>query len=76
MPIILSFLFEIHLMLHPILFKNLIKSWISGSIAQFDNVVVPLARHEAIIKFSVAPTDTLEKCILEPTRPSGADAIT
>ena len=32
---------------------------ISGSMAQFDKVVFPLAKHEARIKFSVAPTETL-----------------
>ena len=50
-------LFVVHLMLHPNLIKKLTKSLISGSIAQFDNVVFPLAKHDAIIKFSVAPTD-------------------
>jgi hypothetical protein len=48
-------------MLQPILFKKFIKSFISGSIAQFDNIEVPFAKLAAIIKFSVAPTEIFEK---------------
>ena len=40
--------------------------------AQFDNIVFPLAKHDAIIKFSVAPTEIFGKWILAPTKPLGA----
>ena len=63
-------------MLQPNFFKNFIKSSISGSIAQLLKIVVPLARHAAIIKFSVAPTDIFEKRIFAPIKPLGALAIT
>ena len=43
--------------------------------AQLDNLVVPLAKLAAIIKFSVAPTDIFEKRILFPFNPFGAFAI-
>ena len=75
-PIILILLFDIHLILHPISFKKFTKSLISGSIAQFDNIVVPLAKLAAIIKFSVAPTEIFENLILFPLSPFGALAIT
>ena len=75
-PIILTVLLEVHFILHPILFKKFTKSFISGSIAQFDNIVVPFAKLDAIIRFSVAPTDTLGNLILFPTKPFGAFAIT
>ena len=44
--------------------------------AQFDKVVFPLAKHEAIIKFSVAPTETLGNFIFAPINPLGALAWT
>ena len=56
--------------------KKLTKSLISGSIAQFDNLVMPFAKLAAIIKFSVAPTEIFEKSILFPVSPLGALAIT
>ena len=46
-----------------IFIKKLTKSLISGSIAQFDKIVFPLAKHDAIIKFSVAPTEILGNLI-------------
>ena len=48
----------------PSFFKNLIKSIISGSIAQFLRMVIPFAKHAAIIVFSVAPTLIFENLIL------------
>ena len=74
-PIIFSERF-VHFILHPISFKKLTKSFISGSIAQLLKIVVPFARLAAIIKFSVAPTDIFEKRILVPINPFGAVAIT
>jgi len=62
--------------LHPILFKKLTKSFISGSIAQLLKTVVPFAKLAAIIKFSVAPTDIFENFILFPINPFGASACT
>ena len=52
--------------MHPISFKKFTKSLISGSIAQFDKMVVPFAKLAAIIKFSVAPTEILGNLILFP----------
>ena len=75
-PTILIDLLAIHLILHPNLIKKLVRSFISGSIAQLFNIVVPLARHAAIIKFSVAPTDIFEKRIFDPFNPLGATACT
>ena len=46
--------------------KKLIKSIISGSIAQFLRMVIPLAKHAAIIVFSVAPTLIFENLIFAP----------
>ena len=66
----------IHFILHPNLIKKLIKSFTSGSIAQLFNTVIPFAKHAAIIKFSVAPTDILGKRIFEPINPLGALAYT
>ena len=40
--------------------------------AQFDKVVFPLAKHAAIIRFSVAPTETLGNFIFAPINPLGA----
>ena len=53
-------------MLQPNLIKKLTKSLISGSIAQLDNTVFPLAKHEAIIKFSVAPTEIFGNFMFAP----------
>ena len=53
----------IHFILQPVLIKKFTKSFISGSIAQLLRIVVPFAKLAAIIKFSVAPTDILEKRI-------------
>ena len=55
-PIISTVLLPTHFIFAPAIFKKLVKSLISGSIAQFFKVVFPLAKHEAIIEFSVAPT--------------------
>jgi hypothetical protein len=46
-------------MIAPIFIKQLHKSLISGSLAQFDKWVVPLAKQAASIALIVAPTDTL-----------------
>ena len=56
-PLILIVRFDNHFKSHPNLIKKFVKSFISGSIAQFFNIVVPLANVAAIIKFSVAPTE-------------------
>ena len=47
-------------------FKKFIKSIISGSIAQFLRMVIPFAKHAAIIVFSVAPTLIFENLIFAP----------
>ena len=47
-------------------FKKFIKSIISGSIAQFLRMLIPLAKHAAIIVFSVAPTLIFENLIFAP----------
>ena len=44
-------------MSQPDFFKKSIKSLISGSIAQFNNTVSPVACVAAMIAFSVAPTE-------------------
>ena len=67
-------LFPILLILHPIFFKKLIRSFISGSVAQFLNFVLPLEKHAAIKTFSVAPTDIYGNFILQPFRPFFAEA--
>ena len=59
-------------MLPPNLLRNFIKSFISGSIAQFFKTVFPLALNEAKIAFSVAPTEILGRVILFPFNPSFA----
>ena len=46
--------------------RKFVRSFISGSIAQFFNVVFPCARVAAIIEFSVAPTLIFENLILVP----------
>ena len=48
------------------MFKNLAKSSISGSFAALVNTVVPSAKHEANIIFSVAPTLGKSKFICVP----------
>ena len=68
-PLISIFLFLSHLILHPILIKNLLKSFISGSHAQLLSMVLPLARQAAIMAFSVAPTEIFGKVILFPINP-------
>ena len=65
-PIIWHVLFPIHLIFAPPELRKFVKSLISGSIAQFFRVVLPLARQEAIIVFSVAPTLILENLIWVP----------
>ena len=59
----------------PSLFKNKIKSRISGSIAQFWRIVFPFAPYAARIAFSVAPTETDGNLIFAPVKPIGASAI-
>ena len=59
------------------MFKKLVKSFfISGSIAQFFNIVFPLAKVAARIAFSVAPTDILGKKMFEPVNFDFAKAFT
>ena len=54
-------------MFAPALFKNCVRSLISGSHAQFMSFVFfPLAKHAAIIEFSVAPTLILGNFIVSP----------
>ncbi len=61
----------------PIAHRHLARSVISGSRAAFSMTVVPLARTAAINAFSVAPTETIGKLIVPPTRPPfGAVALT
>ena len=55
-------------MLAPALFKKFVKSFISGSMAQFLKTVFPFARHAAKIAFSVVPTDILEIFISAPIK--------
>ena len=71
-PITVTVLFPVHLTLQPMFLKKLIKSLISGSIAQFFRIVFPFAKVAAIIKFSVAPTDIFGNLILFPFKPLGA----
>ena len=73
MPLINIFLFLI-LMVPPNLFKKLIKSMISGSIAQFDSSVLPFAPNAASIAFSVAPTEIIGNFIFVPINPFKAVA--
>ena len=60
--------------LPPKLFKNLIKSFTSGSIAQFLSTVLPFALNAASIAFSVAPTEMLGNFISAPRNPFFASA--
>ena len=64
-PLILIFLFLIQVILHPIEFKNFTKSFISGSHAQILIMDLPSAKQAAMIIFSVAPTDILEKFVYQ-----------
>ena len=59
----------------PNLFKKIIRSLISGSIAQLVSIVFPLALNAAHIAFSVAPTEITGKLILAPFNPFFASAI-
>ena len=68
-PKIFSPLFPTLLILHPSFFKNTIKSFISGSTAQFLNLVSPLEKQAAIKTFSVAPTDIVGNFITQPFNP-------
>ena len=56
----------------PIATRQWARSVISGSRAALSSTVVPLASAAAIIRFSVAPTDTLGKVKRAPLRPLGA----
>ena len=53
-------------MFAPADFRKFVRSFISGSIAQFFKVVFPCARVAAIIEFSVAPTLILGNFIRQP----------
>ena len=68
-PSIWTFRLPSHLILQPSFIKKLLKSFTSGSIAQLLSIVLPLALQAAIIKFSVAPTETFGKLIFAPLRP-------
>ena len=56
----------LHLILAPAAFKKFVRSFISGSIAQFFKIVFPLAREAARIVFYVVPTLILGKFIFAP----------
>ena len=58
--------------LAPISLRRLARSTISGSRAALSIVVVPLAKTEAIMRFSVAPTLAKESVTVSPVRPWGA----
>ena len=51
----------------PAKLRKFVRSFISGSTAQFLNTVFPFARHAAIIEFSVAPTVILGNLIVPPS---------
>ena len=55
-----------HEIFAPAEFKKFVRSLISGSIAQFFNMVTPSAKHAAIIEFSVAPTLIFGNFIIVP----------
>ena len=55
-------------MFAPIFIKQLARSTTSGSLAAFSMVVMPSAKHEAMITFSVAVTLTGSKVIFAPFR--------
>ena len=61
-------------MFAPNFFRNLIKSFISGSIAQLFKIVLPLALKAASKAFSVAPTEIEGNRIFVPLRPFFASA--
>jgi len=65
-PIISQVRFPTHLILAPADLRKFVKSFISGSIAQFFKIVFPLAKQAAIIVFSVAPTLILENLTVVP----------
>ena len=73
-PFIVKFGVPIPSIMAPIEFKQLTKSLISGSLAAFCKIVVPLARTEASIRFSVAPTEIFGNIIRAPDRPLGTEA--
>ena len=50
------------------------KIYANEGVAQFDNLVVPFAKHAAIIKFSVAPTEIFGNLIFAPINPFDAFA--
>ena len=54
----------------PILIRSSARSTISGSLAEFLIIVSPSANVAAIIRFSVAPTEILFRCITDPFNPS------
>ena len=56
----------------PMLLSMSARSTISGSRAALSIVVVPLAKTEAIMRFSVAPTLAKDNVTVLPTRPCGA----
>ena len=58
----------------PNFLRNCIKSFTSGSIAQFFKIVLPLALKAAIKAFSVAPTEIYGNFIFEPFKPFFASA--
>ena len=59
-------------MFAPIFSNMSTRSMTSGSTAAFVMIVVPFARHAAIVMFSVAPTETFGKWIFAPWRPPSA----
>ena len=59
----------------PNFFKNKIKSFTSGSIAQFFKIVFPFALKAASKAFSVAPTEIVGNFITSPFNPFFASAI-
>ena len=67
-PAIIIFL-PITLITLPNFFKKFIRSKTSGSIAQFDRVVIPFALKAASKAFSVAPTEMDGNLILQPVKP-------
>ena len=74
LPFIVIFLPEVFI-IQPNFFKNLIRSSISGSIAQLDKTVFPSAPKAASKAFSVAPTETVGNFTLVPIKPFIASVI-
>ena len=60
------------LILAPISLSMFARSTISGSRAALSMVVVPLAKTDAIMRFSVAPTLAKERVTVSPESPLGA----